>query len=242
MRLVRIERQEQPYLGAVKLLKVIRPELENRGISIGRDRFFEVLREHELLIQRRRSRGPRTTESRHNHRVYNNLLGDKELTGPHQAWVSDITYIRVKNGFRYLSLVMDAHSRMIVGSHLHRTLEATGAIKAVRQAIRQLPPGSKPIHHSDRGIQYCCIDYIKSLEQVGITVSMTEENHCYENAMAERLNGILKYEYGLKDRFESQEQAITAVNQAVKLYNHRRPHRALGNDFPAVVHAERIVA
>lgn len=233
--LVRAERRLQPMLGTRKLLVLIGAELAEADVAIGRDRMFELLREHRLLIDRRR-RGCRTTDSRHGLRVWPNLLKDAVLSAPHQAWVSDLTYLRTWEGFLYLALVMDAWSRKIVGWHVGQTLEAIGCLEAARMALGQLPAGQKPIHHSDRGTQYCCGEYVELLEGGGLRISMTEQNHCYENAKAERLNGILKQEYGLGADFIRKTDVAPAVQQAVGLYNHRRPHARLGLRFPATVH------
>ena len=235
--LVKRERAVQPRLGVRKLRVLLRGELEAMGVRIGRDRTFELLRSQGLLVSRRRA-GARTTDSRHGFRAYPNLYRELKLSGPHQAWVSDLTYVRTEEGFMYLSLISDAQSRKIVGYAAKETLEATGSVRALEMALRQLPGGARPMHHSDRGIQYCCGEYVRRLEARGITVSMTEENHCYENAQAERLNGILKQEYGLGDTFRTKAQMCAAVKQAVWLYNTRRPHVSLGYRTPEEVHGE----
>ncbi len=234
--LVRRERAVQPRLGGRKLLHVLEADLVESGVSIGRDRFFEVLSRHGLLIERR-TRSARTTDSRHGFGFYENLLAELPLTGPHQALVSDITYIRTREGFLYLSLVMDAFSRAIVGFDCSDTLEREGALRALHQALGQLPGGGGAIHHSDRGSQYCCGDYVACLQGAGVRISMTQANHCYENAKAERLNGILKQEYGLGGCLRSKPSALRAVRQAVTLYNCRRPHTALSYSTPMSVHA-----
>lgn len=235
LELVQSERAMQPMLGCRKVLSLIKAELDRANVSIGRDLFFGFMADHELLIKRRR-RSVTTTNSRHRFRVYGNLLKDMELTGVHQVLVSDITYIRTAGGFVYLALVMDAFSRKIVGYDCSDSLEAEGCMRALSMAIEQLPADSNAIHHSDRGSQYCCYDYVETLHRAGLQVSMTEENHCYENAQAERLNGILKQEYGLGDTFKKKSYAYDAVRQAVELYNNRRPHQALGYKVPAQVH------
>ena len=234
--LVQAERQAQPRLGGRKLLRLLGAELRRAGVEIGRDRFFGVLRRHDLLIKRRR-RGVRTTQSGHGWRVYANLVKDRTITAPHQVLVSDITYIRTDEGFLYLCLVMDAYSRAIVGYDSSDTLEAEGALRALSQALAQLPAGSRAIHHSDRGSQYCSHAYTGQLRQAGVQISMTETNHCYENSQAERLNGILKQEYGLGSTWRRKSDVRRAVSEAVQLYNHRRPHQALGYEFPMCVHA-----
>jgi putative transposase len=233
--LVRRERAIQPRLGTRKLLYVLRDEMRSVGFSVGRDRLFSILGKNCLLIKRR-PKGRRTTDSRHRFRVYGNLLKDLVLTSPHQALVSDITYIRTDEGFMYLSLVMDAYSRAIVGYDCSDSLEAEGTLRSLSMALRNLPSGSKTIHHSDRGIQYCCSAYVDKLRRRGLGISMTEENHCYENSRAERLNGILKQEYGLGGRFKSKPEVRKAVREAVTLYNCRRPHQSLGYQYPIEVH------
>jgi transposase InsO family protein len=136
----------------------------------------------------------------------------------------------------YLALVMDAYSRAIVGYHCSDNLETEGALKALKMALAGKDRSSPLIHHSDRGSQYCSHMYISELKKHGVGISMTEENHCYENSQAERLNGILKHEYGLGDRFKSKQEILRAVKEAVMLYNHCRPHQALGYKYPMQVH------
>lgn len=236
VQLVRQERNIQPRLGTRKLHHILCEEWLKAGVSIGRDRLFGLLRRHDLLILRRR-RYARTTDSRHGLPVYPNLLRQAVLTGPHQAWGSDITYLRTREGFMYLSMVMDAFSRKIVGYDCHDRLESEGALRALSMAMGQLPAEANVIHHSDRGCQYCSGRYIRRLKQRRIRISMTEENHCYENSRAERLNGILKQEYGLGGVLRSKSDAVRAVREAVQLYNQRRPHQALGYRCPEQVHS-----
>jgi transposase InsO family protein len=237
LELVRRERRLQPRLGGRKLLHLLRPDLQDAGVSIGRDRFFELLAESDLLIVPKPGM-PRTTNSRHSLPVFNNLLSGKLLRGANEAWVSDLTYIRTDEGFLYAALITDAYSRKIVGAHIGDTLEAEGCLAALEQALRTLPLGKQPIHHSDRGCQYCCHEYVEQLKASGLPISMTQVMHCYENAQAERVNGILKQEYELDRRFRTKEQARKTFEQAVWLYNHRRPHMRLDYQFPADVHAQ----
>jgi putative transposase len=232
--LVRAERAVQPRLGGKKLHRLLKPELEKAGVRIGRDRFFEVLGERGLLLEAL-PKAPRTTNSRHSLPVFRNLLADMELSGPNQAWVSDITYIRTDEGFLYLSLITDAWSRKIVGYHGGDTLETEGCLRALEKAANDLGD-ALPVHHSDRGSQYCSHLYTGKLRAYGLGISMTEEMHCYENAKAERVNGILKQEYFLGGCFRTKPQAIAAIEQAVWLYNTRRPHLALNYETPAAVH------
>lgn len=236
-RLVDAERAIQPRLGGLKLHCMLREELEAEGVSLGRDSFFEVLRNQALLLEPL-PKAPRTTNSAHNLPVFTNLIKDLELSGPNQVWVSDITYIRTREDFAYLSLVTDKYSRKVVGYHLGRTLEAQDTLQALTMALDELPEGAKPIHHSDRGSQYCCHEYVKRLEERGLQASMTEVDHCAENALAERMNGILKQEYFLNHEFRTVAQARRAVDEAVRLYNTRRPHRSLKFRTPGQVHGK----
>ena len=234
--LVRLERQLQPRLGARKLRVLLGKPLAEAGVRLGRDRFFEVLREHGLLLERRRSERPRTTQSYHRLPVFRNLVKGREVSRPNEVWVGDLTYLRTEEGFMFLSLLTDKVSRHIVGYHCGDSLESIGCQAALKMALKQLPPGQEPIHHSDRGSQYCCHDYVKLASERGLAMSMTEVDHCAENALAERMNGILKSEYGLDQPFKTKAQTRRAVHQAIHLYGTRRPHTALGNRFPARVH------
>jgi transposase InsO family protein len=233
--LVKAQRQMQPRLGGRKLYHLLQGELAAAQVEIGRDRFFEVLGGKGLLLEPL-PRAPRTTDSRHCLPVFKNLLRDMELTGPNQAWVSDITYVRTDEGYLYLSLITDAWSRKIVGHHAGDTLETEGCLEALRRSLRDLPEGGRPVHHSDRGCQYCSHVYTDELRQAGLGVSMTEDLHCYENALAERVNGILKQEYYLAGGFRTKKQALKAIEEAVWLYNTRRPHTALKFQTPETAH------
>lgn len=235
--LVKAERAFQPRLGGKKLHYILKPKLLEAGVRIGRDRFFAVLGERGLLLERL-PKAPRTTNSRHSLPIFVNQLAKMKLTGFNQAWVSDITYIRTDEGFLYLSLITDAWSRKIVGYHAGDTLETEGCLMALEKAVKELMDGLFPMHHSDRGCQYCSHLYTGKLREYGLGISMTEENHCYENAKAERVNGILKQEYGLGIPFCTKQQAIASVDQAVMLYNTRRPHLALNYKTPEEVHRE----
>jgi transposase InsO family protein len=236
--LVARERRLQPRLGGKKLHGLLSEELFQAGIEIGRDRFFDVLRDHDMLVKPLPPTSHRTTDSRHSLPVFRNLIRNLEPTGPDQIWVSDITYIRTLEGFEYLTLIMDLYSRKIVGFHCDENLDAEANLIALNRALQDLPANRYPIHHSDRGCQYCCHEYVEVLQSRDLPVSMTEENHCYENAHAERLNGILKQELGLGWTFKNREQARRAVEQAVWIYNTRRPHGSLKNQMPARVHTK----
>ena len=235
--LVLEERKLQPRLGGRKLHSLYKGQWEKAGVKLGRDRFFEVLRERGLLLEPRRSEYPRTTNSYHSLPVFTNRAKDVQITKANQVWVGDLTYLRTKMGFLYLALLTDKASRKIVGYHCGDSLEAQGCIKALDMALAGLPPGVHPLHHSDRGTQYCCHEYVNRLTGRGLGISMTETNHCAENALAERMNGILKSEYGLDREFKTKEQAQACVDQAIRLYNTRRPHTALNYSFPHEIHA-----
>jgi transposase InsO family protein len=204
--------------------------------KFGRDRFFDLLRREGLLI-RRKKKYAKTTNSRHRFRKYRNLIKDLLIERPNQVYVADITYIRTLSGFCYLSLITDACSRKIVGYHLSRSLGIEGCLCALKKALSVLPQGASVIHHSDRGIQYCSDDYTALLNKYQVRISMTEENHIYENAMAERVNGILKDEFMLGEILTSYEVARQMVREAVNIYNEKRPHQSLGYEKPAVRHA-----
>lgn len=236
--LVRQERLLQPRLGGRKLLVLVQAELVQAGVRIGRDRFFEVLRRKGLLLELKRSDTPRTTQSYHTLPVFKNLIKSGRFSRPNEVWVGDLTYLRTEEGFMFLALLTDLVSRHIVGYHCADTLESLGCQRALEMALQQLPEGARPIHHSDRGCQYCCHDYVNLALSRGLTMSMTEADHCAENALAERMNGILKSEYGLDQRFKTKAQVRPAVEQAIYLYGHRRPHTALGHRFPAQVYAQ----
>lgn len=233
--LVLAERAMQPRLGGLKLHSMLKDQLKAEDVSLGRDKFFEVLHEQGLLLEPL-PKAPRTTNSSHSLPVFQNLVKGLELTCPNQVWISDITYIRTREDFGYLSLITDKYSRKIIGFHLGATLESADALKALKMALAKLPAGVRPIHHSDRGCQYCSHEYVDELNAHGLGISMTETEHCAENAQAERVNGILKQEYFLNHEFRTMEQARRAVEEAVHLYNDRRPHRSLKMKTPEQVH------
>jgi len=234
--LVARERGLQPRLGTRKLYHLLKSELKQAGVRIGRDRMFEELRKRRLLLEPLPAQYPRTTQSYHRLPVFRNRIKDKEVKGPNEVWVSDLSYLRTGEGYLYLALITDKFSRKIVGWHVGDSLEAVGCIGALERAFAELPEQSKPIHHSDQGCQYCCHEYVNRLNERGLLISMTEVDHCAENALAERMNGILKQEYGLGVKFKSKAQARLAVGQGIELYNTRRPHTALGYRVPEQVH------
>ena len=179
--MVNQERRQQPRLGVRKLYHLLASTFEEAGLEVGRDRLFEILRSRDLLVKPL-PKSARTTNSRHSLPVFRNLIKDRETTGPNQVWVSDLTYIRTDEGYEYLSLITDKHSSKIVGFHCGDDLTTAGCLAALDQALASLPEGNTPIHHSDRGCQYCSHVYVDRLVTRGLSPSMTEENHCAENA------------------------------------------------------------
>ena len=236
LELVRAERRHQPRLGVRKLYHMLGGELTAAGVKMGRDRLFEELSKAGLLVERKPAQRPRTTHFNPNLPVFKNLIRGFRLSGPNQVWVADITYIRTEEAFMYLGLITDKWSRKIVGFHLGETLEAGSPLKALAMALKELKSGQFPILHSDRGCQYASHAYVSRVKEAGLRMSMTEKNHCAENALAERVNGILKQEYWLDEQFGTKPEARRAVSHVVELYNNRRPHSKLGLKTPWKVH------
>jgi putative transposase len=234
--LVQAERRVQPRLGTRKLRVVLKGALAKAGVAVGRDRLFAVLRQGGLLLAPLPKEYPQTTDSYHCLPVFANLVKDLKVKQPNEVWVSDLTYLRTAEGFLYLSLVTDKFSRKIVGYHCGDTLAAGGCVRALQMALQDLPAWAHPIHHSDQGSQYCCHEYVQALGQRGLTASMTVADHCAENALAERMNGILKQEYGLGRELATKAGARRAVDQGIWRYNTRRPHTALNYRMPEEVH------
>jgi putative transposase len=237
--LVRQERKVQPRIGGRKLHWMLQGALEEAGVQMGRDRMFEELRERGLLAPPLPRQWPRTTHYNPSLPVFHNVIKDTVVQFTHQIWVADLTYVRTDEGFLCVSLITDKWSRKIVGYHADDTLETKGSMMALAMALEQLPPGAKPIHHSDRGCQYCSHDYVGRLQQQGLSISMTEEDHCAQNAMAERVNGILKQEFGLGHGFNKKAIGRLALKESVNIYNTRRPRSALNFQVPEAVHTQR---
>src|SRR4051812_40187137 len=235
-------RQRLPKIGARKLLLLLQDDFAAHHISIGRDSFLQLLRNHELLVKRTR-RYVRTTDSNHPFKKWADLIkGQLAPTAIEQLWVSDITYLRTEHGFIYLSLITDAYSHKIVGYHLSQHLKAQGCLLALNKAIASLKGTEqqrKLIHHSDRGVQYCCDAYVQVLQHQHIDISMTQSGSPYDNAMAERVNGILKTELNLDSTFSSYSAAVPVVHGAVDAYNRLRPHMSCGNLTPEQVHRQQ---
>lgn len=235
--LVKAEREQQPRLGVRKLYHLIAPELKAAGVKLGRDRLFKELGKVGWLVAPKPSEWPKTTQVDPNLPVFRNRIKRFAATGPNQVWVADITYIRTQEGFLYLSLITDRWSRKIVGHHLGETLETKQVLKALAMALKGLPGAERPIHHTDRGCQYASHAYVRAVQRAGLTMSMTEKNHSAENALAERVNGILKQEYWLDANFENGRHARQATTHGVRMYNTRRPHTALKFATPEQVHS-----
>ena len=237
--LVRQERAVNPCAGTRKLLAAIRPELNRAGSGIGRNRLGELLKREGLLVERRRVFRCRTTKQDPSLVPSPNLVKGMALTAPDQALCSDITYIHTEEGFLFLSLMEDMFAKDIVGYAVSDTLETEdGPLRALRMAAKAVGAGKGVVAHSDRGCQYASHAYRKMLDAIGWKSSMTEELHCYENAMAERLNGILKGEYFLDRHFKTKAEARAAIEEAIWIYNHRRLHEKLGYKTPAAFRAE----
>jgi putative transposase len=237
LKLVEQIRLELPRAGVPQLYQKLQEPMAEHGIKMGRDGLYQLLGTHGYLLRYRR-RKPYTTDSNHPYKKYPNLIKDMLLTHPGQLWVSDITYLRLSRGFCYLSIVTDAYSRKIIGYKLHPTLHSEGAIDALIMAVTKSKRQRTLIHHSDRGVQYCCRDYVKMLEHYGINISMTENGDPYENAIAERINGILKGEFLLNQTFSSYMEAVQATQNAVEKYNHVRPHASCDYMTPAMAHEQ----
>ena len=237
LQLIERERELMPKLGGRKLLELIRPRLPTE-LSIGRDSFFDFLRRYGLLVGKRRRR-VKTTYSNHWLRKYPNLIKEFVPTGANQLWVSDITYVETKAGFVYLNLITDAYSRKIVGWTVGESLEAKYTVEALRMALKQVPKGIEGlIHHSDRGVQYCSSEYIKVLNKHHVQISMTENGDPRENAIAERVNGILKDEWLNQMKLSSIEETIKALKRIVQIYNSWRPHASLDMKTPDYAHGQ----
>jgi putative transposase len=231
-----IHRKLQPRLGGRKLHEMLLPFMRGHDLYIGRDQLFNLLRENNLLVKTRRRSQPRTTDSNHWLKRYPDLIIDIKISRSNALWVSDITYIRLKGGhFGYLSLITDAYSRKIVGFHLSNTLSADGPVRALEMALKSRAGNAPLIHHSDRGSQYCSDTYITLLKDNNISISMTQSGDPRDNAIAERVNGILKQEL-LTEIYPTLNQAHQSVVAAVDIYNRIRLHSSLDMMTPEKAH------
>jgi putative transposase len=233
-------RKDHKRLGGRKLFFMLEGFMENHQIKMGRDAFFDLLRDHNLLIKQRK-RYHVTTNSNHWMKKYPNLIKDLEPLGSNHIWVSDITYWKTKAGHFYISFITDAYSRKIVGYHVADTMEAVESVAALKMAIMRLNPEvTGLIHHSDRGSQYCSSTYVGTLSKRGIKISMTENGDPLENAIAERINGIIKGEYLFDYEIKTLFKAKEVLKSVVKLYNEERPHSSISNATPSQVHDNNI--
>lgn len=222
--------------GGIKLYAELKQDFINADIKIGRDKFYRFLRLNNLLVPKRKNYIT-TTNSNHMYKKYKNLVKDQVPTRPEQLWVSDITYIKTQYGHNYLAIVTDAYSKQIMGYKLDNHMRTSLCIDALAMAIKNREyPSEKLIHHSDRGFQYCNPKYTQFAEKNNIIMSMTEQYDPYENAVAERINRTLKYEYGLKQTIKNTELAQKMTAQAVYIYNNLRTHFSLDLRKPAEVH------
>ena len=215
-------RMKMPKIGGRKLYFMLNEPLKT--LKIGRDKFFNILKANHLLITPKRSYHI-TTNSHHRFRKHKNLVLDYQITKPNQVWVADITYIGNRKNPSYLSLITDAYSKKIVGHHVAENLTTEGSLLALKKAINttELKELSL-IHHSDRGLQYCSDEYQKILEKNNISCSMTQNSDPYENAVAERINGILKQEFNI-DKFDVETKIKRKiVEESIEIYNELRPH------------------
>jgi len=233
--LVHTVRCQMPRIGTRKLYHLLHRQFEERHLRVGRDKLFTLLRKKGLFVVRRR-RYARTTDSRHWMRKYENLVKDVTLTRPEQVFVSDITYISTEQGYNYLSLVTDASSKKIMGYALREDLSPKGCLHALEMALENRTTAAPLIHHSDRGYQYCSKDYVEVLRNHDVGISMTENGDPYENAIAERVNGILKEEFYLSETFATHNEAAKHIDQSIQIYNTQRPHLTCQMMTPEVAH------
>lgn len=232
--LVEQVRIEMPRLGTRKLYYLLKDELINSGVKLGRDGLFSYLRKEQLLIRPRKSY-TKTTHSKHWLKKHPNLYNRSEVKEPEKCFVSDITYVKSLEGTHYLSLVTDAYSRKIMGYHLSKDMSSDNVVKALQMVKKNRITTNTAIHHSDRGLQYCSSIYQKELNKQVIVPSMTDGYDCYQNALAERINGILKDEF-LIYKCNSFKELNTLIKESIKTYNNKRPHSSLKYKTPNFVH------
>lgn len=230
-------RNQMPRLGVRKLYHMLKDELIREQLGIGRDKLFSILRKEDLLVARKK-KYTRTTNSKHWMRKYPDKIKGMKVVRPEQVWVADITYLDVGQGHCFLHLVTDAYSKKIMGYKVSRDLSSSNTVMALQSAIKSRQYQKPLIHHSDRGLQYCSSAYVKQLELNSISISMTENGSPYDNAIAERINGILKDEFGLDGHFEDVNQAEIQTRQAVMLYNQKRPHMSCSMLTPNEMHKQ----
>jgi len=228
-------RIEMPRIGGRKLYYLLDEKL--KSLNVGRDKFFRILKANNKLIVPRRSYHV-TTNSHHRFHKYKDIMNRLDINHPEQVWVSDITYIGSRKNNCYLALVTDAYSKKIEGYDLSSSLSVDGSVRALKKAIKNRIYNTKLIHHSDRGIQYCSNEYQKILKRRGIKVSMTESYDPYSNAIAERVNGILKQEFLLEEYNCDIKDLKKIVEQSIEIYNNKRPHISCGMLTPNKMHMQ----
>ena len=233
-------RKIHPRIGTRKMIMLLEPQLKEHRIKFGRDALFDLLSVSGMLI-RPRKRKWITTWSKHPYKKYKNLTEGVRVERAGQVWVADITYLQTKAGHLYLSFITDAYSRKVVGYDVADNLESVNALQALKMAVQSLPEGRLNLtHHSDRGSQYCCHEYIEQLQRSGIAISMTQNGDPLENPIAERLNGIIKNEYLVCRSITGKVQAKEVLKNAVSIYNNQRPHMSIGNKTPQQVHQNNL--
>jgi len=234
--LVREVRQQMPRIGTRKLYYLLEDQLKE--LDVGRDKLFTILGANHMLIKPARSYR-KTTDSYHRYHKHKNLIAQVSPSRPEQVWASDITYLGSHGNYQYLALVTDAYSKKIVGYDVSASLNADGAIKALKMGLRQRAYKEKElIHHSDRGYQYCCDEYQNILKNRNVRCSMTESYDPYANAVAERVNGILKQEF-LLDKYNVKLPLMKQlVSNSIQIYNQQRPHYSCNMKTPEQMHKQ----
>lgn len=234
-------RRQMPRLGTRKLYYLLKESFQTHQLKLGRDKLFDLLRSDCLLIVKKK-KYTKTTNSKHWMRKYPNLIKNIKLYRPEQLWVADITYIDTQDKNSYLHLITDAYSKQIMGYELSENMEAVSTLKALKMAIKNRKyPHEILMHHSDRGLQYCSTEYVRVLNKNNIQISMTENGDPYENAVAERMNGILKDEFGLGEKLENVKQAKRQLIQSVETYNELRPHLTCHMLTPMQMHEQQTI-
>ena len=232
--LIKEIRRTMPKVGIKKIYEQCKKKL--RVLKIGRDKLFDIARKFSFLVKRK-YRVIKTTDSSHGFKIYPNLIKDKIISGPNEVFVSDITYLRLNESYCYLALITDVNSRKIVGYNLSSSLAVEGSLQALKMALKKVRYPQNLIHHSDRGIQYSSKLYVEQLKRRNIRISMSAKGNPYENAIAERVNGILKDEFYLNIKFKSFEQILKTVKQSINIYNSKRLHWSLGLKTPDEIYA-----
>jgi len=233
---VLVVRKDMPRIGTRKLYHILKSD-----IGVGRDKLFEILRKEQMLITKRK-KYVKTTNSKHWMRTYEDSSKQVELNKPEQLWVSDITYLSTQEEAIYLHLVSDAYSKQIMGHAVSRDLKAESTVKALQRALKKrIYAGKDLLHHSDRGLQYCSKLYIDELKENNCQISMTQDGSPYDNAVAERINGILKDEFYCDEKFDNFEQAKKHVEQSIMIYNTKRPHLSCSMLTPLQMHHQNML-